>query len=178
AATIVQQGAIGVQNSLTISFLIGGIPVGTGYTVTLSAVSTDGAVTCGGSASFSIAAGATADISVLLQCNGTAPEARSHSIMGQPYECATPGSITALPAEATIGSSMMLTATATGANPSGLTYSWSAPSGTFSAPTSAATNFTCSATGTITLTVAVGDGPVPDGGSCNAMPATATIAVQ
>src|SRR5579883_539081 len=161
SSAIVQQGTVNVQNSATISFQIGGIPVGTSYAIALSGTSTDGSVTCGGTAQFSIAAQATTTENELLQCNGVRAEAGAVAVVGQPYGCAAWGTITVLPSEVAVGSFVTLAATATGSNPSAVTYAWSAPSGLLSAPSSAGTNFTCTAPGPVTLTLTVADGPVP-----------------
>jgi hypothetical protein len=78
--------------------------------------------------------------------------------------------------ETVLGGSVALSASASAPNASALTYTWSAPSGTFSAPNSAATNFTCATPGQVTVTLTVGDGPVPDGAPpCPAVSATALV---
>ncbi len=178
AATVVQSGAVNVQNSLSASFQVSSIPAGSGYSISLSGTSLDGSVTCSGAVSFSVAARMTTTVADLLQCNPTAFEAGSLSVSGVPYSCAIWNGISALPSETTIGHSVAVSATATGANPSGLTYAWSAPSGTFDTPNAANANFMCAAVGPVTLTVVVGDGPVPDGGACNLSLDTTTVQVQ
>ncbi len=176
ASTVVQSGTVSIANSAAVSFLVGGIPAGTGYTISASGTSTDGTVTCGGSATFAIAARQTTNVSLALQCNTPGSDAGSALVNGTFYGCSSANSITALPAETTVGSSIALTATANGANPAALTYVWSAPSGTFSAPNSPTTNFTCTTQGPVTVTVTAGDGPVPDGSPpCAATTATALV---
>jgi outer membrane protein assembly factor BamB len=91
------------------------------------------------------------------------------------YTCAVATGIDASPLETAVGTSISLVGHATGADPTRLTYAWSAPTGTFSAPTSAATDFTCAVPGPVTLTLTVADGPVPDGGGCNASTATVVV---
>src|SRR4051812_47189293 len=50
-----KSGSIGVTDSTKISAVIGGIPAGNGYTITLSAVdASNAATTCSGSASFNV----------------------------------------------------------------------------------------------------------------------------
>ena len=67
-------GSINVADpGATISLLISGIPAGMGYTITLSATSTDGGTTCLGSSMFNITAGATTAVTVAMQCRGPAP---------------------------------------------------------------------------------------------------------
>ena len=178
ASTVVQQGTVNLQNSETISFLAGGLPPGQGYGVTLSGTSTDGLVTCTGSATFSITARQTTNVTVLLQCATGAPDSGSALINGQPFNCATVTSVSETPAETTVGNSVSLAAAATAPNAAALSYAWSASSGSFSAPTSATTSFTCSAPGAVTVTVSVSDGTLPDGGSCNPALTQSSVQVQ
>jgi hypothetical protein len=170
---------VDVGSSQTISFLVGGVPAGANYTIAITGTSTDGSITCSGSATFSVVSRTTTTVTDNLQCNPTPGEAGSVSVTAPTYECAAiyPGYLSESPSEAVLGGSVSLTAAATSANPSATTYAWSAPSGVFSAPTSASTSFTCTQPGTITLTVTVGDGSLPDGAP--ACPATsATLPVQ
>jgi hypothetical protein len=172
ASTVVKQGTVDVSNSTTIRFVVGGLPTGAGYTITLTAASNDGTVACSGSAQFAIAPHATTNVSVLMQCNSPAADAGSASIGGQTFNCGTANFAAASPSETTVGHSLTLTGSAAGPDPNALTYAWSAPSGTFSAPTSATTNFTCTTPGTVTVTLTVGDGTIPDGGVCSALNTT------
>src|SRR5580698_5721870 len=70
-----ESNSVPVQNSTTISFLVGGIPVGNNYSVTISGTSTDGSVTCSGSATFSVVAHTTTTVTDILQCTQTVGEA-------------------------------------------------------------------------------------------------------
>ncbi len=177
AATVVQTGTVNLQNSQTISFLVGGIPAGNGYSISLSGQSVDGSVTCAGSAQFNAAARMTTNVSVSLQCSTAGSEAGSILINGGTFNCATANSITASPAETSVGSTVAVAGSATGPNTAGLTYSWSAPSGSFDTPNAATANYTCAVAGTVTLTLTAGDGPIPDGGSCSPAQTTTTVQV-
>jgi phospholipase C len=177
ASTIVQTGSVNVANSQTTSFLVGGIPAGAGYGIALSGTSTDGNITCSGSAMFSVAARATTNVSVALQCSATASEAGAAQVTATTYGCAAWNSVSATPAEVTVGNSVTVSASAIAPNPSALTFAWSAPSGSFDAPASASSHFTCTAPGPVSLTLTVGDGPVPDGGACSAALGTTTVQV-
>ena len=176
AATVVQTGTANVQNSQTVSFLVAGIAAGNGYTIALSGQSVDGAVTCAGSGQFNVVARTTVNVAVALQCATAGSEAGSVLVTGNTFNCATANAITASPAEAVVGALIALSGSATGPNTGGLTYSWSAPTGSFDTPHASTANYTCAAPGAVTLTLTVGDGPIPDGGSCN--PALATTTVQ
>jgi hypothetical protein len=178
--TVVQTGTVNLQNSETVSFLIGGLPAGDDYTIVLSGTSVDGTATCVGSAQFDTTARTTTNVSVLLQCTTPPSEAGSAQINGTAYSCASVSSISVSPAETTVGHTAAVSATAIGPLGDGgtLQYAWTATSGSFDTPNAASANFTCSAGGAATLTLTVSDGPVPDGGSCNPALMTETVQVQ
>jgi phospholipase C len=176
ASTVVESGTVNLQNSSTVSFLVGGIPAGTGYVISLSGKSTDGTATCAGSASFNVTARATTEVSVTLQCS-VGSDAGLVQVAASTANCATANSITANPAETTVGNAIALSAAATGPAPSALTFTWSAPSGSFDTPNAAQANFTCTAPGPVAVTLTVSDGAVPDGSTCDASLATATTTV-
>jgi hypothetical protein len=178
ASTIVAQGTVNLQGSQTLAFTVSGIPAGSGYAVSVSGTTTDGTVTCAGSAPFSVASRQTTNVTVLLPCGVSAPEAGALSVGTQIYTCAAVSGVSATPSETTVGSSIALTGTATGPAPSALTYAWSAPSGSFSMPGAASTNFTCTALGPVTATLTVSDGTVPAGGSCAPLLSTSSVQLQ
>ena len=61
---------IDVSNSTTVSALIDGIPVGSGYSITLQGTSAPPVkATCSGSASFAITAGAVTNVPVSVACH-------------------------------------------------------------------------------------------------------------
>jgi hypothetical protein len=74
AGTVVRSSSVTVPSAGT-EFLVGNIPAGSGYQVTLSGRSTTGSVTCTGSATFSIAPHAQTTVPVQLDCYAAAPEA-------------------------------------------------------------------------------------------------------
>jgi hypothetical protein len=179
ASTVVQQGSVNVQNTNKIAFTVGGIPAGSGYSITITGTTTDGAVTCSGSATFSIVARTTTNVTVLMRCVSPGADSGSAAFNGQTFNCATANGIAASPSEATVGGSMALTATpASAPDPTAVTYAWSAPSGTFSAASGQSTTFTCTAPGAVTITLTVADGPVPSGASCDPAASTITLQVQ
>jgi hypothetical protein len=171
-------GTVNVANSQTISFLVGGIPAGTGYTIALTATTTDGNTTCVGSTTFTVVARQTTQVSLHLQCHATAADAGSAQVTATADNCATWNSVSANPSETTVGSSIALSATAVAPNPAAITFAWSAPTGTFSAPTAASTTFTSTTPGSVTVTLVVGDGPLSSGGTCDTADDTVTFAVQ
>ncbi|HTB72157.1 MAG TPA: hypothetical protein VK762_02880 [Polyangiaceae bacterium] len=174
ASTIVQVGSVNAGQSLSLSFVVGRIPPGSNYMIAFTGASSDGTVTCSGSATFSIEPRTTTSVTDTLQCtSGTAGGPQGDA--GPPYACAAWTSVAANPAETTVGSSVMLMASATGPNPNDLAYAWSAPSGEFSSPSASSTSFTCTASGTVVVKLVVSDGPVPAGQSCASALDTTTI---
>jgi len=154
-----RMGTLDVSHSTGISGTIAGLPAGSGYNITISGTTSDGSTTCGGSAMFAVMARQTATVAVHVVCQQK-PNTGSISINGTVNTCAVLDGITANPGEVTVGSSIALTAVAHDPDhgPSPIAYSWSAPSGSFSDPTSAAPKFTCAAAGMVTVTATVSDG--------------------
>ena len=175
APTVVQSNTVNVANSTTISFLIGGIPAGSDYSIFLTGTSTDGTATCAGSATFNTAARTTTNVSVALQCNTTTPEAGSALVTANTFNCGQVTAISASPAEVIVGNAIALTSSATGPNAGGLTYAWSAPSGTFSNASASNPSFTCTTSGMVALTLTVGDGAVPAGSACSMNTSSITV---
>lgn len=152
-----------VQNSASFSALVGGIPVGSGYTASLSATSTDGTLSCTGSASFNVAARATTAVTVRLQCREQ-PRTGSALINGQLNLCPVVEGIGAAPQTVIVGSSLSLVSLVhdTDVAPSALSYKWTAASGTFSDSTAKEPTFTCTVAGDVTITLKASDGDCDD----------------
>src|SRR5262249_41250582 len=132
ASTIVQTGSADFgPGGRTIT--IGSVPVGSNYEIAFTTASSDGTVTCSGSTAFSIESGMRTLVEDPLLCVSSTPRG-GQSDSAAPYTCATSATAMANPVETTVGSSVILTATATGQDPNEIGYWWSAPSGTFSAP--------------------------------------------
>jgi hypothetical protein len=145
-------GSVNVRFSNVISFQVGAIPAGTGYTITLTATSADGAFSCTGSASFSVTGGATTPVSLTLRCS-TAPGGQGTIVVvGTTQVCANLDSLGASPLETAVNTSISLSATGSAGNlPVG--FLWTATAGTFDNPASATPTFTCPSTpGTVTIT--------------------------
>jgi hypothetical protein len=62
-------GSLDVSASSTLSGVIGGLPVGGGFSISLSGTSLDGDTQCAGSASFSVAAHGTTPVTIALDCH-------------------------------------------------------------------------------------------------------------
>ena len=176
AATVVQSSTVMVQ-ALAIKFLVSKLPAGAGYRVTMSGTSTDDSVTCSGAAPFSITAHATTNVSVQMACAAVGTGGHGVSVNGTAFNCAAWSSVAANPTETKVGSSVELAATAGGPDPTMLTYAWSASTGSLGTPNAATSTFTCTQAGPATVTLTVGDGPVPAGSTCNPSLETTTVLV-
>jgi len=152
-------GTIDVSHSTTVSSVIGGLPAGGGFNITLTATSTDGSTSCGGSASFAIVAHTVTPVSVHLTCH-EAPRTGSVSVNGTLNVCPQIDGVSASPTEVLVGGSVGLSASAhdADAGPSPLAYQWTASSGVVIDPGAATTRFTCTSAGSATISLSVSDG--------------------
>lgn len=148
-----KSGTVNVRFSNTISFQTGAIPAGSGYSITLTATSVDNSFSCSGSASFSVSAGGTTPVSLTLSCS-TAPAGQGTIVVnGTTQICANLDSLSASPLETAVGTPIALAATGS-AGTVPVTFSWTAPAGTFDNGASATPTFTCPTTpGPVTITV-------------------------
>jgi hypothetical protein len=157
-----RSGSVNVQFSNTVSFQVGGLPAGSGYSIALTATSVDGSFTCSGSASFSVMAGTVSSVNVNLACSAAPGGNGSVAVHGTTQICANIDALSVSPLETTVNNPIALSASATaGSIPP--TFAWTATSGTFDNAASATPIFTCPATPdtpTITLTVS------PNGPGC------------
>lgn len=143
----------------TASVLVGAIPAGNGYSVTMSADGSGGN-SCSGSTTFNVAAGTTVGVTVPLTCG--APTARGNGIINGTFNsCPVITSLIVSPLQLDVGGKINVSAAAsdpdTGAT---LTYAWTSvgTGGSFVNAATATTQFNASAPGTQTLTVSVSDG--------------------
>jgi hypothetical protein len=157
-------GTVDVSQSSTLSFIVGGLPAGTGYTIQINATTTDGHTACAGSAMFAVTAQATTAVSVHLTCQEAA-RTGSVSVTGVLNICPVADGISANPADIAVGFPVALSIAAhdTDGGPAALSYLWTAASGSFSNPTSASPTFVCNRPGPVTLTATVSDGDTTPG---------------
>src|SRR5450432_574310 len=158
-ASFSKTGSIDVSHSATIAAAISPLPAGTGFSIALSATSTDGGTMFIGSASFDVVAHQTTSVLVHLLCrqpttNGTI------SFNGALNVCPLIDSLGASPAEVFVGGSIALAGQAhdTDMAPSPLAYQWVTSSGALSNAAAQNPTFTCSAAGLVTVTLTVTDG--------------------
>ncbi len=169
-------GTVNVSHSAAIAFQLGGVPAATGDSISLTASLTGGG-TCQGSASgINITAAGKTTVTVLMLCSLPGQDGGSLFVNGTASYCGTWTSLSSTSSEVYVGESLVLTAGATGPNPSGLGYTWtmSNPIGAFGATAggvgaqgqdegvgpSDPMQFMCTAPGTTTITMVVDDGPI------------------
>jgi hypothetical protein len=156
----VQTGTLDVSNSSILTAVIGGLPAGTGYVITLTATSSDGGpATCVGTATFNVVANTTTTVPVTLRC--TRPRNKgSVLINGTVNECPSIDTYGSLPAKAAEGGTIVLTSSASDGDngPQPLTYQWTTTSGTLSGATTPNATLTCTTAGMPTVTLTVSDG--------------------
>ncbi len=157
-------GTVDLTHASGVSFTLGGIPAGVGYTITLAAASTDDTTSCVGSATFNITAGATTQVAIHLDCHEP-PTTGSVTVSGTTNICPVIDSVSAAPNEVPVGSTIALLATAHDPDngPSPLSYQWAATSGTFTDGSTASATFTCTAVGVTALTLTASDGDSTSG---------------
>lgn len=158
-ASFAKSGSFDVSQSTKIGALIGPLPVGVGYTITLSANSVEGTSSCSGSAQFDVTAHQTTPVAVSLTCH-EGPRTGSLMLNGVLNICPTLDAVSANPAEVLVGTNLLLSASAhdSDAGPDALAYRWTAASGTLSDANVSSPTFTCLVPGAVVLTVAVSDG--------------------
>ena len=141
----------------TASVEVFGLPPGEeDYTVTLTAMSDDGEVTCAGSADFNVEVGQATDVMVMLNCK--LPETLGGvRVNGKFNICAQLTKATAAPLRTSVGNDIDLTSQAVDAEDDAITYIWTATGGTIDDPNAANTTYTCIDAGDQTITISVTD---------------------
>ena len=169
-------GSVDVSHSQAIKFVVGGLASGTGYSISLSGT-TDGAnpLTCLGTATFSVSANTTSPVAINLLCTYGAVDGGGNgsiSVNGSATiapSCAAVTSLSASASEVDVGFPLNLSASGVDAKggTSGLTFTWAITAGTgagtFGTNPAAATSFTCTKAGPLTVTVTAS---VAAGGTC------------
>jgi PKD domain len=156
-------GSIDVSGQATISGTIGGIPAGNGFTITLTATSTDGSTNCLGSATFNVTGGTSTAVTVHLQCRGV-HRTGSITLNGNLNVCPNVDELTATPQTLPAGSTVTLhgAASDSDAAPAALTYAWTTTAGTLGGANTPNATLTSATAGTATVTLTVSDGDCTD----------------
>jgi hypothetical protein len=141
----------------TVSAVIGGVPASDDYQLVLSALSTGGTTTCGGSAAFRVIAGAETGVTVVLQCRAEGMAGGTEVIVTI-NNCPTIAFTAVSPLQVGIGGTISSFSQAMDLDSNALSYAWTATGGSFSDPTASDTTYTCTVAGSQMLTLTVSDG--------------------
>jgi hypothetical protein len=178
-------GKVDVSQSTSLQFVVGGLPAGGGYSITLTAMTSTG-VNCSGSATFDIIQNFTTPVPVDVVCGSSAVDAGDNGsvavngMVTLAPSCAAVTALSASPTSVNVGGMISLQAEAidSSGSTSDVAFSWAVTggtgSGTFSNATGASPTFTCTSPGPVTVTVAasiVGGG----GGSCTSNTASVQL---
>ena len=155
----INNGSIDSSGSAGLTALVGGIPAGTGYQISIIAMTSDGDTSCTGTATFDVRAKMTTSAVVPMTCLEK-PRTGTVLVDGKLNICPTIDGISANPAEVQVGGTIALSAEAhdSDAGPSPLSFGWTTSGGTLSSATAKSPTFTCTTPGTVTLHLSVGDG--------------------
>ena len=156
-------GAIDVSRSGTLSTTVLALPPGIGFTISLTAAVVGGGA-CAGTTTFDIASHQQTAVVVPILCHEGA-RLGSALLTGDINICPTLDGVTAVPSTVNVGQSTTVAVVAHDPDvmPAALQFAWSAPTGTFSAPAAAVTQFTCTTAGTVTIGIALNDGDLSAG---------------
>lgn len=132
--------------------LITHVPVSDQYVATVQAESVDGQMICAGSAVVEVMNGVTSRVQVALKCGG-------HVLVSIGVSCRDTPLVSFLvsPLAASVGAYVIGQAVSARPDAGSLTFTWSAPSGTFADPSASQTTFTCTQAGPVKLTLQVED---------------------
>jgi 3-phytase len=151
-------------NGPQIQARIGGIPAGLGFVITLRASDPGNPeASCEGSATFDVQAAHTTPVALVLRCR-LPSKTGSVLVNGQLNVCPRIDDFSLAPTSASVGQSVALASAASDPDgePSPLSFHWTASSGSLSAAQAAETGFTCTAAGSVDVTLEVSDGDCSD----------------
>src|SRR5262249_17885020 len=147
-------GTVDVSQSSALQFVVGGLPAGGGYTVTLTATTSTG-LSCSGSATFSITPNVSTPVTVDVVCGSSTVDAGNNGsaavngVVTLAPSCAAVSGVSAEPSSVNVGGAMSLHAQGVDSNGSSsdVAFSWAITegtgSGTFSNTSVASPTFTC-----------------------------------
>jgi hypothetical protein len=177
-------GSLDLRSATTLTFVVGSVVAGNGYTLSLAATSDDGKVSCLGSSTiFNVLDQETTLVSVQAACT-SGGAAGAFQVGGVMSNCPIWTQIVVNPSVAYTSSPVQITATAMAPDPASTGYQWTSSAGTLGGATTTdagagAVTFTCPDTpGLVALTLVVTDGPLPEGGSCDPKFSRATFAIN
>jgi hypothetical protein len=102
-----KEGQVDLSQSPHLSAVIGGIPAGDGFVIIITATSPDGAVTCIGTAIFSVRDDMVTSVIIQLQCKRR-PRIGKIDVTGEVNHCPVIDDLTATPIETGVGGTITL----------------------------------------------------------------------
>lgn len=167
SSSVVAMGTLNTLGTRSPSF-IASLASGTGYTVNMTATTSQNTTCSGTSSAFNVTGGQATPVSVNLLCSGSVADAGTLGsvvvtgtvVPGDHCPALTGWFITP---QATTGTAPIdVSVTASDADMGEtLTFAWTATSGLFSSAGKSTTQYTCGTTGAQTLTVAITDSHTP-----------------
>lgn len=155
---------VGALGGTTVRATVGQIPVGGPFTLNLTAFDRSGEPVCSGSAMFSMPRGGVrVGVSVVLNCEVVGPGLGEVDIDVGLQTCpVVVDALTVAPNLIPVGAEALVEATVIGAD----SVIWSAAAGTFADPTIASTAYTCTTSGTQTLSLVATGAYLGSAGTC------------
>jgi hypothetical protein len=156
-----RQGKFIVDGQSRLRGVVGPLAPGADYLITLQADArwrdTGASTSCTASNAFSITAGQTTALVLMLRCGAPPPPPAAGNTGNM---CPVIMAIRAIPSEAPLGTDVVLKVDVTDADegPQRLRYTWSADSGAFTDAASARAGFQCTVPGIATVSLIISDG--------------------
>ncbi|MET0283201.1 MAG: lamin tail domain-containing protein [Polyangiales bacterium] len=154
----------------TFSATITEIPVGVGHVIKLRSVARgDAGIACAGQASFNVVANATAQVEVVLSCDGL-DVGGAATINGSFNICPSVTATTLSPSVQAVGGTITVSLAARDVDmgPQPLSYAWTTNTGTLSGEATTAPTLLCTQAGPVSLTYTVRDGACVKTGTLSA----------
>jgi hypothetical protein len=146
-------GSLSVGDDPIVTATFQNLPPGKDYTIVVSGTASDGVSTCQGQVTFSVMPSMTTILEIPLTCSGLAGITATFNM------CPVIDSLSAIPSEVVVGSSIQLTALAhdPDAGPAPLSAAWTADGGALSTLSPTGATFTCTAPGTFHVGLQISD---------------------
>jgi hypothetical protein len=166
SSAVIVSGTLNTSGSQRPSF-IASLPPATGDTVNMTATTSSGAACAGSSAAFNVVAGQSVTVNVNVPCEGAVADGGIGSVVVSGTivpgdHCPTLTSWLITPQASGAADPIDVTVSAADLDSGDtLSYAWAAPAGTFTNPSSAATQYHCGPTGSESLSVQVSDNHTP-----------------
>lgn len=168
SSAVLASGTINTSNPNATPSVNVSLPAGTGDTVSMTAMTSQGTSCSGTSSPFNVVAGQASAVSVNIACGNASPDAGVGSVIitgtvvaGDNCPALTAWEISPQQTSANGGTIDVEVSASDADMGETLSYAWTATAGSFASASSATTTYTCGAAGEQTLTVTVTDNHTP-----------------